>query len=248
MVLAVSLVGALPIFGAPKSAPGRSHSGGRLERVGSQKGKIAFIDTQKAMSEREIRTVINALTGEYTYNVAYEKVDPGDDYAAMKKASGADFAIIIIDDEKKVASLVAPDDRWCMVNIAHVGQGLKSEAAKDKFLASRRRRQLMRIYALGAGGGRSSFPGNIADVTSVTELDLTPEQLPVDVAERNFKFLKSIGVTSKVYTTYRKACMEGWAPAPTNDLQKAIWDEVHSIPDKPIKITYDKDREKPVVK
>ena len=30
------------------------------------------------------------------------------------------------------------------------------------------------------------------------------------------------------YVTYRQACIEGWAPAPTNDVQKAIWEKVHS--------------------
>jgi hypothetical protein len=27
-------------------------------------------------------------------------------------------------------------------------------------------------------------------------------------------------------TTYRKACEEGWAPMPTNSIQKAIWEDV----------------------
>jgi hypothetical protein len=29
-------------------------------------------------------------------------------------------------------------------------------------------------------------------------------------------------------TTYRNAVMEGWAPAPTNDIQRAVWDAVKS--------------------
>jgi len=29
-------------------------------------------------------------------------------------------------------------------------------------------------------------------------------------------------------------------PAPTNDVQKAIWEKVHAIPDKPITIEYGK--------
>ena len=37
-------------------------------------------------------------------------------------------------------------------------------------------------------------------------------------------------------SVYRKACEEGWAPAPTNDVQKAIWDKVHAMPTEPIKI------------
>ena len=44
--------------------------------------------------------------------------------------------------------------------------------------------------------------------------------------------------------TYRQACQEGWAPAPKNDEQKAIWNQVHAIPDKPIKIEFDPKRGK----
>ena len=35
---------------------------------------------------------------------------------------------------------------------------------------------------------------------------------------------------------YLVAVQEGWAPQPTNDVQKAIWDKVHALPTEPIKI------------
>ena len=44
------------------------------------------------------------------------------------------------------------------------------------------------------------------------------------------------GVTVRATTNYKTACREGWAPAPTNDVQKAIWDKVHAMPTEPIKI------------
>ena len=40
------------------------------------------------------------------------------------------------------------------------------------------------------------------------------------------------------------ACREGWASAPTNDVQKAIWDKVRAIPDKPLTIEYDPKKDK----
>ena len=42
--------------------------------------------------------------------------------------------------------------------------------------------------------------------------------------------------------TYREACREGWAPPPTNDLQRAIWEETRKLPEKPIKIEFDPPR------
>lgn len=38
---------------------------------------------------------------------------------------------------------------------------------------------------------------------------------------------KAKGIAPYVATTYRQACADGWAPAPTNEYQKAIWDSFH---------------------
>ena len=43
-------------------------------------------------------------------------------------------------------------------------------------------------------------------------------------------------VTQRSVTNYRTAVKEGWAPQPTNDVQKAIWDKVHAMPTEPLKI------------
>ena len=57
-------------------------------------------------------------------------------------------------------------------------------------------------------------------------------------------YLRAIGVKPAEKTTYRKACHEGWAPPPTNEVQKAIWEQIHSSPDKPIKIEFDPKKDK----
>ena len=36
---------------------------------------------------------------------------------------------------------------------------------------------------------------------------------------------RKLGMQMVRTTTYRKAAEEGWAPPPTNDVQKAIWNE-----------------------
>jgi hypothetical protein len=53
------------------------------------------------------------------------------------------------------------------------------------------------------------------------------------------KMWKRFGVKKERRIPYRVACQEGWAAQPTNDYQKAVWEQVHSIPDKPLKIEYD---------
>ena len=43
---------------------------------------------------------------------------------------------------------------------------------------------------------------------------------------------------------YRQACKEGRAPVPTNDVQRAIWNKVHQIPDSPLVIEFDPKRDR----
>ena len=73
----------------------------------------------------------------------------------------------------------------------------------------------------------------------VQELDFAQEKLPIDIQDSIKKYLSAAGVTPLRRTIYRRACQEGWAPAPTNDVQKAIWDKVHAIPKTPMKIEFD---------
>jgi hypothetical protein len=77
------------------------------------------------------------------------------------------------------------------------------------------------------------------NTATVRELDMVKEQIPVDMIDFWIRYLSRIGVTQPEFTTYRKACKEGWAPTPTNDVQKAIWDRIHATPKNPMKIEFD---------
>lgn len=219
-------------------------SEGLYLKPGSGTGKIAFIDTQSRLSEKSIREAMKRLDKSGEYNMVYEKARPAECPSELKAASKADFALIVIDDAKKPVSLVAPDDGWAMVNVATLDRGLKTESAKAKFFEGRCRRQILRIFALGAGGGASMYPNNLSHPCKLEKLDLFKEELPFDVVVRNENYLKTIGVTKRQMVPYSDACMQGWAPSPTNDVQKKIWDEVHQLPTNPIKIEFDEKRDK----
>ena len=90
------------------------------------------------------------------------------------------------------------------------------------------------------GGGSSRYPGHVASALTPQDLDFTHDKLPIDMQDSIKKYLSAAGVTPLKRTIYQRACQEGWAPAPTNDVQKAIWEKVHAIPDKPITIEYGK--------
>jgi hypothetical protein len=62
---------------------------------------------------------------------------------------------------------------------------------------------------------------SLADLDAIKAKTIGPESLS--------KILNTgakLGIKATKSTTYRKACEEGWAPSPTNDIQKAVWAEV----------------------
>jgi len=215
-----------------------ARAGGYVARPGSMKGQIAFIDAGSGIGEDELRKVVSALGEKLAkYDVRVEKAEAGSP-AAVKARSGADVAVVVVDDDATPAMLVAPEDRWAAVNVRKVSEGLKGSAV-GRFRASRCRKEILRAFTFVCGGVASSFDGNILDVPSPAELDLRDEFIPFDKFAAFTKHLSGIGVTPRRLVTYKRACREGWAPAPTNDVQKAIWDEVHQLPTKPIKIEFD---------
>lgn len=75
---------------------------------------------------------------------------------------------------------------------------------------------------------------------SLKELDANryPFIQPMNMA-RMQKMWKRFGVKKERRVPYRVAVQEGWAAQPTNDYQKAVWDEVHKMPTTPMKIEFD---------
>ena len=142
--------------------------------------------------------------------------------------------------------MVAPDQNFATVNVS----ALAKDGKNDVFVKARAEKEMLRAFAYLCGGVGSQYNNPIAGpVKRIDDLDEYQAELPpVDVLQRTTKYLPKIGVGVSTMTTYASACREGWAPAPTNDYQKAIWDKVHAPPTKPLKITYDKDKQKPVVK
>ena len=73
----------------------------------------------------------------------------------------------------------------------------------------------------------------------IEDLDAVGEFTPGDVIMRELDYLNACGVTGERWVTYKKACQQGWAPAPTNNIQQAIWNRVHAAPKNPMKIEFD---------
>ena len=137
----------------------------------------------------------------------------------------ADVAVFLVDD-KSVPDmmLVSPEGKWALVNVA----SLTRDGATQPFAVARLNKEMVRAFAYVAGGCGSEFSGNLMDhVHRPDQLDAYVEaRPPMDVLAKVSRLLPTLGVTPQRTTTYQQACKEGWAPMPTNALQKAIWEQV----------------------
>ena len=196
--------------------------GNRIEKPGSRKGKVAFIDTRAKPCET-LKGLVAAYAELTRLNLAFETAAPGEP-AALKAASGADVAVVLVDDEATPAMLAAVEDGWAVVNARRMGRSLATEEARERFLEARCAKEAMRAFAAVSGGLGSQYPGNIMGIAKIEDLDLVEPYMPMDKLQAIVKHLESRGVTPTIIAHYRQACQQGWAPAPTNDIQKAIWD------------------------
>ena len=115
---------------------------------------------------------------------------------------------------------------------------LKSDKPSAELLKLRLHKEFWRTFAylMGAANAQQQ-PCLMRPITSVADLDshkvavLSPGPMGNVAAS-----MSMMGFARSEFATFRKACEEGWAPAPTNDVQKAIWEKVHAMPTEPLKI------------
>lgn len=103
-----------------------------------------------------------------------------------------------------------------VVNMAR----LASDSPNDGVLASR-----MRKAAWSAVGELLGQPVFAAGMESLKTLDAVEAEEPkFDDALQLTRLAVKRGMTPRGRFSYRAACMQGWAPAPTNDVQRVMWE------------------------
>ena len=130
--------------------------------------------------------------------------------------------------------LVAPEDGWAQVNVAALAKDNPSQDVLEKRL----RKEIWRAFVILLGGGNARLAGDLMrPIASLKDLDASPNLVPGPEAfNAVIDSARARGITQIRRSTYKQACEEGWAPAPTNDAQRAIWEKVHALPTEPLKI------------
>ena len=215
-------------------------AGGIVERPGT--GVVIVVNFQTAVSEQGVKELF-MLSSSCPVKIPFKCVSGGNEPFAIPKATaivteaGAQAGVFLVDDHNLPMSLCAMEAGWGVVNVAP----LKADNPTKQRLYQRLNKLFTRVCTVVFGGANEVVPFSaMQSVTSIKELD---EMGAFAIAPNGLSMISDhmpkIGVTFPYMTTYRRACREGWAPAPTNDIQKAIWDKVHATPKNPIKIEFD---------
>lgn len=144
--------------------------------------------------------------------------------AKAEVAGGAAFAVVVGDLPDEASIVVLPSDQVALVNVAPLAS---SDA--DVF-NSRFHKEFLRglAYAFGLGDSTSAI-SIMKPVRSLEALDaLKGTQLGPDSLALSMRLARERGMTLLRKVPYRRAVEEGWAPAPTNEYQRAVWNEIHS--------------------
>jgi len=159
------------------------------------------------------------------------------DFARSCKTKNSPAVVLIVDVKDKPTLSAYPEDAVGIVNAASL------KAADAALFAERLSKETWRGIALALGGFSTAAPNGkivksvLSPVYGVKDLD----SLKVSVLSPNqcsavYESVSSIGLQAAKPALYTVACRQGWAPAPTNDIQRAIWDKVHALPTEPLKI------------
>ena len=212
-------------------------TGGIVRKEGSAKGTFVVVNAQRRVSESDLAPVAETL-GQWMHvqakvvSAEAGSVDAKAAKAAISKAGGV-LGVAVVEGDGPTL-LVAPEDGWALVDAA----ALAKDGADAKTLAARVRKEALRAFAFVSGGAYMARGEPLMrDVKSVKDLDaVASEQFGIDMVVHVRESAAFYGLTPWQQATYLKACEQGWAPAPTNEYQKAIWDKVHEMPTEPIKI------------
>lgn len=203
--------------------------GGKIRQPNSECGEIVFVNSQKTVDASVLSKAIDKLERQFKYiaKISDKDVD----------ASASRLVVRLEDLDRKERVLLAPESYWVSVNV----KSLAADNPPKAILADRFEKEVRRAFAFVCGGTCGTEPGGICRmVNSLSDLDAIPGlDFALDIEARIVNNMNETEVKPYRIAKYSEAVQEGWAPAPTNEFQKAIWDSVRALPAKPMKIEYD---------
>lgn len=209
-------------------------------------GNILIVNGQSKVEDDVIIKHAAAIENSIQFKVDYTKFASKVEISKIKDiiASMKSTVTIFIVDMPSMPGIISlPEEKCVLLNV----DALASDSPSKEVLSSRVRKEMSRSVCFVFAVGYSAASGGVMDpMFRVKDLDRTlvdgldvSLKMPIERSACRF-----YGMRPFRRSTYIEACQEGWAPPPKNEYQQAIWDKVHQIPDKPLKIEFDAQRGK----
>lgn len=209
-------------------------TGGVIRKEGTSKGYFVFVNNQSKIALKDIASSLETIDKQVRVNVKVITNHTASLSTAKEviTAAGGQVGVILLEDDTLPALLSAPEEGYSIINITKL---MDSDIEK---LAKRTRCEILRGFGLAAGAMYAAQGDFVLQpIRKPHDLDsLKREEFGISMLRIFPLSLPYYGISQWYQTTYHKACEEGWAPAPTNEYQKAIWDKIHAMPTAPIKI------------
>lgn len=155
---------------------------------------------------------------------------------AALKANNAAYAILIAESGDCPGLCVMPEERIAVINAKRYLGGNDPVAPETRLI-----KEVWRALGFVAGVGYAPYTNDVLQpVYNLKELDALVYQVmqPMNF-QKMYAQMAKFGVKRARHIPYSLAVREGWAPQPTNEYQKAIWDKLHAAPKNPMKIEFD---------
>ena len=189
---------------------------------------VRIVNTQQRVGLDTIAETVGRIKPTFRHGfILSTGPDPKDAVVLAKevlKMPDTASVVLIIDKPEQATMLVAPEDRWAILNVARLAEGgVTSDVLKQRAI-----KELWRTYGYLMGAAYTSSDMCVMrPVFKPVDLDvLKLLTLGLDAIVKIEQSMQAYGITPERTTTYRKACEEGWAPMPTNQLQRAVWEDV----------------------
>lgn len=208
-------------------------------------GKVVrVVDAQRQVPRQVVENVVSNIAQTLTVPVLASTLEcRGESLTDMVKKGmempKTGVLVALVSDKSAPALLVAPEAGWATVNVS----ALADDLPPADVLGVRVQKEIWRGLAMTLGAANSQMqPCLMSNVTSLESLDQNKMMVPSpEPIMKMFQGVKARGILPGRRATYRRACEQGWAPAPTNDVQRAIFEQVKADkergPTNPLKIT-----------
>ena len=198
-------------------------NGGFVKPVSNGKS-VLLIDARKDSSDSLADDFVKRLrvTLPLPFTIRKESVPAGPFLKACRAMKGEEHpaVILLVEADGNAAGLEAyPEEAISIVNAT------RYKAPDTNTTRERLRKELWRALGLAVGGYGIMQPGCIlSPVFSVEELDTVKGSVLSPMRYTGiYKAMDSLDLVKDREVLYSSAVRQGWAPPPTNDIQRALW-------------------------